>query len=192
MNAPSGPLGGRQNDGSRLAKQMATIASATSCEATLTGEEPDISLDEPSAAIDDMSLHIAHWGYLGKVSDLEGYTTADIRRLGLDLKIPLGESLVCSLGIALGLDQNREALSLSIPISPVWRVQLRNHKPLAMALYMVHFHDASSSERIELQHDAGAAAPLQEKHPCDDELQLQRDDLIQNERVELQVPWRSL
>ena len=151
--------------------------------ATLTGEEPDISLDEPSV-IDDMSLHIAHWGYLGKVSDLEGYTTADIRRLGLDLKYSWREFGLLT-GVALGLDQNREVDLQHTHLTGFGEFSYAITS-WAMALYMIQFHDASSSERIELQHDAGIAVLLQENIRATMKYSYS-DDLIQNERVELQV-----
>ena len=151
--------------------------------ATLTGEEPDISLDEPSV-LDDMSLHIAHWGYLGKVSDLEGYTTADIRRLGLDLKYSWREFGLLT-GVALGLDQNREVNLQHTHLTGFGELSYAITSWM-MALYMIQFHDASSSERVELQHDAGIAVLLQENIRATMKYSYS-DDLIQNERLELQV-----
>ena len=62
----------------------------------------------------------------GKVSDLEGYTTADIRRLGPDLKYSWREFGLLT-GVALGLDQNRE-VDLQHTHLTGFGVQLRNHK----------------------------------------------------------------
>ena len=131
-----------------------------------------------------MSLHIAHWGYLGKVSDLEGYTTADIRRLGVDLKYSWREFGLLT-GVALGLDQNREVDLQHTHLTGFGEFSYAITSWL-MALYMIQFHDASSSERVELQHDAGIAVLLQENIRATMKYSYS-DDLIQNERVELQV-----
>jgi len=151
--------------------------------ATLTGEEPDISLEEPSV-LDDMSLHIAQWGYLGKVSDLEGYTIADIRRVGLDMKYNWREFGLLT-GLALGLDQNREIGRQHTHLTGFSEFSYALNSWL-MGLYMIQFHDTSSSERLELQHDVGFVTLLQENIRATLKYSYS-DDLIQNERVELQV-----
>lgn len=151
--------------------------------ATLTGEEPDISLDDPSI-LEDMSLHFAHWGYLGKVSDLEGFTIADIRRLGIDMKYCWREFGLLA-GIALGLDQNREINRQHTHLTGFGELSYA-FKSWLLGLYMVQFHDSSSSERIELQHDVGLVTLFQENIRATLKYSYS-DDLVRNERIELQV-----
>ena len=109
--------------------------------ATFDGEEPDISLDEPSVW-EDMHFTIAQWGYLGKVDDIDGAVTADIRRLGLDFKYHWNAFSVWGGGV-LGLDRDRTLDADHTHLTGFLEVSYAVNS-WCIPMYLIQAQDASS------------------------------------------------
>ena len=151
--------------------------------ATFDGEEPDISLDEPSVW-EDMHFTLAHWGYLGKVDDIDGTVTADIRRLGLDFKYHWNAFSLWGGGV-LGLDRDRTLDADHTHLTGFLEVSYAVYSWL-IPMYLVQAQDASSMDRLYMQHEAGVVILVQENMRLKAKYTY-TDDLTQNERAEVQL-----
>ena len=124
-----------------------------------TGGEPDIDLDHPSF-FDDVVLVLNHWGYMGKVAGPAGDETAELMRLGLDLKFH-HKGIGLWAGAMLGQDKDKATDRDNQSLTGFGELSY-DLATWLIALYQYQLQDQAAQKELKQIHGAGLVALLYE------------------------------
>lgn len=151
---------------------------------TMLGQEPEIDLMAEPTFWENVHATIGHFGYLGRVRDLDGTDTHEIRRFGLEGRL-YAHGLTLWGGAIVGFDEDlqteRDVLSLT------WFVEAGYALTSWLAVqYAYQYLDSSDLEEERQQHDVGFVALITENVRARLKLSFS-DDGVRNDRLEAQL-----
>jgi len=150
---------------------------------SLLGEEPEIDLMADESFWDSVYATVGGWGYFGRVGDLLGTNTHQIRRFALEANLYV-HGFTLQGAVMMGFDEelmaNRDVTSIS------WFLEAQYPLLSWLSLvYIYQYQDSNDLERERQQHDAGILALITENVRTRLKFSFS-DDGVDNDIVELQ------
>jgi hypothetical protein len=151
---------------------------------SLLGEEPELDIMADESFWDSVYATVGGWGYFGRVGDITGTNTHDVRRFALEASLYV-HGFTLQGAVMMGFDEeiaaNRAVNSIS------WFVEAQY--PILSWLSVVYIYQYQDSNDLLLerqQHDAGLVALITENVRTRLKFSFSDDD-VDNDIVELQI-----
>ncbi len=124
------------------------------------GSEPEIDFDAEPSALEDLTVTLAHWGYLGRVDGPSGEELTDILRFGLDGKVGFRKWALWS-GLMYGADHDIVRDLPSVSVTGFTEVSYLL-KSWLIPTYLYQYQDTATFQTVSHEHSLGLVTLIQE------------------------------